>query len=97
MQTTYFTIGSSLQGVAFPGESLTRNAEPVKAAMTAPFRMFLGLNGDTLGYFVPTDEWDPINGYGLGTGEGREKDGTWTEEGREKDVDRAGRRGEVVR
>jgi hypothetical protein len=57
MQASYFRIGSALQGVAFPGESLTNNALPIKAAMTAPFRLFLGLTGDTLGYFIPTDEW----------------------------------------
>ena len=57
LQTSYFRIGDNIQGVAFPGESLTNNALPIKAAMTAPFRLFLGLTGDTLGYFVPTDEW----------------------------------------
>jgi hypothetical protein len=57
LQASYFRIGSALQGVAFPGESLTNNALPIKAAMTTPFRLFLGLTGDTLGYFVPTDEW----------------------------------------
>ncbi len=31
--------------------------------MTAPFKFWLGLSGETLGYFVPSDEWDFINGY----------------------------------
>ena len=57
LQTSYFRIGDTIQGVAFPGESLTNNGLPIKAAMTTPFRLFLGLTGDTLGYFVPTDEW----------------------------------------
>ena len=61
LQTTYFRIGKALQAVAFPGESLTNNALPIKAAMTTAYRMFLGLNGDTLGYFVPTDEWAVTN------------------------------------
>ena len=25
--------------------------------MTAPHRMVLGLTGDALGYFIPSDEW----------------------------------------
>ena len=58
LQTSYFRFGSSVQGVAFPGESLTNNALPIKASMTTPYRLFFGLNGDTLGYFVPTDEWN---------------------------------------
>ena len=62
MQVSYFRIGSALDGVAFPGESLTNNALPIKEVMTAKYRFFFGLNGDTLGYFVPTDEWD-ITGY----------------------------------
>jgi hypothetical protein len=57
-QTSYFHFGKTLQGLAFPGESLTRNAEPILEHMHAPFRLFLGLNGDTLGYFVPSDEWE---------------------------------------
>ena len=46
-----------LQLAAFPGESLTRNGLEVKQAMTAPHRMVLGLTGDALGYFIPSDEW----------------------------------------
>jgi len=57
-QTSYFHIGKQIQGLAFPGESLTRNAEPILEHMKAQFKMFLGLNGDTLGYFVPSDEWE---------------------------------------
>ncbi len=52
-----FALGTNVQGVAFPGESLTRNGLPVKEAMTAPYRLFLGLTTDTLGYFIPSDEW----------------------------------------
>jgi hypothetical protein len=57
-QTSYFHFGKVMQGLAFPGESLTRLAEPILEHMKAPFRLFLGLNGDTLGYFVPSDEWE---------------------------------------
>lgn len=56
-QTAYFRLGDELQLIAFPGESLTRNGLPVREAMTAPHQAIMGLSGDSLGYFVPTDEW----------------------------------------
>jgi hypothetical protein len=36
---------------------LTRLALPLRAAMGAPHRMIFGLAHNTLGYFVPDDEW----------------------------------------
>jgi hypothetical protein len=57
-QTAYFRFGDEIQLIAFPGESLTRNGLPVKEAMTAPHQVILGLSGDALGYFVPSDEWN---------------------------------------
>jgi len=64
-RASYIRFGSQVQGCAFPGESLTRNAEPIKGAMQTKNKFFLGLNGDTLGYFVPSDEWvsGPGGGY----------------------------------
>lgn len=56
-QSTYFRLGTRVQGVAFPGESLTRNGLEIKKSMKAPHRMILGNAGDALGYFVPSDEW----------------------------------------
>ena len=56
-QASYFRLGSNVQGVMFPGESLTRNGLPIKVAMRAPFKFFFGLTGETLGYFVPSDEF----------------------------------------
>ena len=56
-QSTYFRLGTRVQGLAFPGESLTRNGLEIKAAMKAPHRVILGNTGDALGYFVPSDEW----------------------------------------
>lgn len=56
-QTTYMRFGEQIQMVAFPGESLTRNGLAVKEAMTAPHQPVLGLASDSLGYFVPSDEW----------------------------------------
>ena len=63
----YLRFGTQLQAVAFPGESTTRNgfddhipdpgAQAIKEAMTTDHKLFLGLTGDSLGYFVPSDEW----------------------------------------
>jgi hypothetical protein len=43
LQVTYFRIGRALQGITGPGESLTRNGLPVKEAMVAKYRMYMGL------------------------------------------------------
>jgi len=56
-QSTYFRLGKQVQGVAFPGESLTRNGLEIKDAMLAPHKIILGNTGDALGYFIPSDEW----------------------------------------
>jgi hypothetical protein len=57
-QGSFFEIGDRVSGVAFPGEALTRIGQRVLAKMSARYRLFLGLTGDTLGYFVPGDEWN---------------------------------------
>ena len=57
-QVAYFRFGDEVQLIAFPGESLTRNGTPIRAAMAAPHAAVLGLSGDALGYFVPSDEWN---------------------------------------
>jgi hypothetical protein len=36
---------------------LTRLALPLRASMGSRHRMFFGLTHDTLGYFLPEDEW----------------------------------------
>lgn len=56
-QSTYFRLGTQVQGVAFPGESLTRNGLAIKEVMKAPHKIILGNTGDALGYFIPSDEW----------------------------------------
>ncbi|PCC72426.1 hypothetical protein SAMN02745121_01603 [Nannocystis exedens] len=56
-QSTYFRLGTQVQGVAFPGESLTRNGLAIKEVMKTPHKMILGNTGDALGYFIPSDEW----------------------------------------
>jgi hypothetical protein len=56
-QSAYFRLGTEIQIVAFPGESLTRNGLPIKDVMPAPHKLILGNAGDALGYFVPSDEW----------------------------------------
>jgi hypothetical protein len=50
-------MGSSLRGVTVPGEAVTRLGLPLKDALGSPYRLFLGLTYDTLGYLIPGDEW----------------------------------------
>jgi hypothetical protein len=69
-QTSYLRLGSEVQMVVFPGEALSRTGLEVKDAfevdrdvpgftgMNAPFRLWLGLTTDSLGYFVRSDEWN---------------------------------------
>jgi len=57
-QVSLARLGSNVQILAFPGEALTRTGLPIKEAMQAEHRMVFGLTGDTLGYFVPADEWE---------------------------------------
>jgi len=56
-QCGYVSIGGDLEAIAAPGEVLTRLALPLRASMGARHRLFLGLTHDTLGYFLPEDEW----------------------------------------
>jgi hypothetical protein len=58
-------IGDGLDALAAPGEVLTRLGQPLRERLTAPATMFLGLTNDTLGYFIPEDEWmsGRNNGY----------------------------------
>ncbi|HZP56243.1 MAG TPA: hypothetical protein VFC53_01655 [Dehalococcoidia bacterium] len=53
----YLRIGDDVEALVAPGEVLTRLALPLRAALAASHRLFLGLSHDTLGYFVPEDEW----------------------------------------
>jgi hypothetical protein len=43
--------------LAAPGEVLTRLALPLRGAMPGRHRMIFGLTHETLGYFLPEDEW----------------------------------------
>jgi len=58
-------IGEGLDALAAPGEVLTRLGEELRGRLAAPATMFFGLTNDTLGYFVPEDEWASgrNNGY----------------------------------
>jgi hypothetical protein len=53
----YVCVGDALEAFAAPGEVLTRLALPLRASLGARHRMFFGLAHDTLGYFLPEDEW----------------------------------------
>lgn len=53
----YLRLGNDLEVLCAPGELLTRLALPLRAALGAPHRMIFSLAQDTLGYFIPEDEW----------------------------------------
>jgi hypothetical protein len=50
-------VGDGLDALAAPGEVLTRLGVPLRERLTGRATMFLGLTNDSLGYFVPQDEW----------------------------------------
>lgn len=51
-------IGERFGAVALPGEALTRLGQTIRGQLSARHGMLLGLTDDTLGYFVPADEWE---------------------------------------
>lgn len=53
----YLRFGEQAEGYAVPGEVMTRLAHSLKQRLKAPRRLFLGLTYDSLGYFLPEDEW----------------------------------------
>ena len=53
-----FSLGNEVDAVAVPGEAVTRLGLAIKADMQAPVKLFLGLSGGSLGYFIPADEWE---------------------------------------
>ncbi len=53
----HVAIGDDLEALVAPGEVLTRLALPLRASMGSRHRLFFGLTHDTIGYFVPEDEW----------------------------------------
>ncbi|TAK59371.1 MAG: hypothetical protein EPO22_10255 [Dehalococcoidia bacterium] len=53
----FVRIDNDLDAFVAPGEVLTRLALPLRASMGSRHRMFFGLAHDTLGYFLPEDEW----------------------------------------
>ena len=40
------------------GEASTRLGLAIKNELKAPVKLFLGLSGGSLGYFIPADEWE---------------------------------------
>lgn len=58
---------------------------PVKRELPAPYRLVLGLTHDTLGYFLPPEEWmtAPVSGYEESVSLGREAGPAWERAARE--------------
>jgi hypothetical protein len=52
----YVRIGE-VETLVAPGEVLTRLAAPLRASLGARHRLIFGLAHDSLGYFIPEDEW----------------------------------------
>jgi hypothetical protein len=53
----YLRLGDDVEAFCAPGEVLTRLVLPLRQSLGARHRLFLGLSQDTLGYFLPEDEW----------------------------------------
>jgi hypothetical protein len=47
-----------LQAAVTPGEAVTRAGQRIKTAFRARERLFLGLTHNSLGYAIPSDEWN---------------------------------------
>ncbi len=56
-RVSYIRIGDGLDLLAVPGEAVARLGTVLRANLRAPASMMLGLTNDSLGYFVPEDEW----------------------------------------
>lgn len=76
---TAIALGREAVAVTVPGEATTRLALPVKGGLKAPHRLVLGLTHDTLGYFLPADEWmaAPVSGYEESVSLGRDAGPAW--------------------
>ncbi len=61
-QFSLLRFGDDLTSILFPGEILTRLAEPIIDAIDSDFKFFFGLTDDSLGYFIPSDEFLQIPG-----------------------------------
>jgi hypothetical protein len=72
-QAAYLRLGTEIQTVVFPGEALTRTGLQVKDVEMSPFRLWLGLTTDSLGYFVLSDEWNVVDANGNKRNDGYEE------------------------
>lgn len=61
-QLGVISIGCDFKAIVFPGEALSRLGIPMKDSLKSRYKMFFGLTGDTLGYFIPQDEFGVIQG-----------------------------------
>ena len=61
-QFSLMQFGDDVSAVLFPGEILTRLATPIIAALGGRHKFFFGLSDDSLGYFIPSDEYLMIEG-----------------------------------
>jgi len=57
-----FSFGDDVGGILFPGEALSSLGATIQRALPVKHRLFFGLSGDTLGYFIPSREYDAVPG-----------------------------------
>jgi len=53
----YFRISPLLEGVSMPGEPLPKVGLKVEKMLRKPFKMFIGLGDDEIGYVIDPEDW----------------------------------------
>lgn len=61
-QFSLMKFGDDVSAILFPGEILTRLANPIISELDGEYKFFFGLTDDSLGYFIPSDEFLMIQG-----------------------------------
>lgn len=57
-----FRIGEAFEGILFPGEALSTLGLTIQEDLGGRYHMFIGLANDTLGYFIPSAEYNAVPG-----------------------------------
>jgi neutral/alkaline ceramidase-like enzyme len=57
-ELSYISIGGELEIALLPGEPFTSSGLIIKDAMTAPYKMIIGQTNGSMGYLIPTGEYN---------------------------------------
>ena len=60
---SYLAIGDQVEIVTLPGEAVTGTGLAIKQKLKSEVKMIFGLTNGSLGYIIPSDEWDPEHHY----------------------------------